>query len=159
MAANVGDKAPDFTLKQKTADGLKDVSLSDYKGKRNVVLLFFPFAGTAPCTAEMCSVSGGLDEYHGLDAEVVAISVDNPFAQETWAKSAGIAIPVLSDFNKTVIAAYGAHYADFLGFKGVAKRSAFVVDKAGVIRYAAVSDDAKVMPDFDAIKSCLGSLS
>jgi peroxiredoxin len=158
MAARVGDNAPEFTLKQKTADGLKDVSLSDFKGKQNVVILFFPLAYTSVCTEEMCSVSGGVAEYEGLDAQVLAISVDSPFAQEAWANANEITIPVLSDFNKTVSAAYGSQYEDLLGFKGVAKRSAFVVDKGGVVRFATVSDDPAVVPDFDAIKACLNDL-
>ncbi len=159
MGLKVGDKAPDFTLKQKTADGLKDVSLGSFKGKKNVVLLFVPLAFTSVCTDELCSVSGGISEYSGLGAEVLGISVDSPFAQEAWAKQSEITIPLLSDFNKTVSASYGAQYEDLLGYTGVAKRSAFVVDKEGVVRYAQVSDDAKVLPDFNAIKKSLESLS
>ncbi len=158
MSLKTGDKAPGFTLKQKTADGLKDVSLSDYLGKKNVVILFFPLVYTSVCTTEMCSVSQGLSDYEGLNAQVLSISVDSPFAQEAWAKANNITAPLLSDFNKEVSAAYGSQYADLLGFKGVAKRSAFVVDKAGVVRFVSVSDDAKVVPDFDAIKTCLKTL-
>ncbi len=159
MSVHVGDAAPDFTLQQKTDDGLQDVSLSDFRGKKNVVVLFFPLAYTSVCTEEMCSVSGGLSDYEGLDAQVLGISVDSPFAQEAWAKENNITIPLLSDFNKEVSAGYGAQYDDLLGFKGVAKRSAFVVDKEGVVRFASVSDDAKKLPDFDAIKKCLTSLN
>lgn len=158
MGLNAGDKAPDFALKRKTADGLADVSLSDYAGKKNVVLLFFPLVYTSVCTDEMCSVSNGLDQYEAMDAQVLGLSVDSPFAQEAWAKDNNILIPLLSDFNKDVSAAYGAQYEDLLGFQGVAKRSAFVVDKDGIVRYASVSDDAKVLPDFEAIKKCLESL-
>jgi peroxiredoxin len=106
----------------------------------------------------MCSVTAGLDAYEGLDAQVLAVSVDSPFAQEAWAKANRIEVPILSDFNKEVSAAYGAQYADLLGYRGVAKRSAFVIDKGGVVRYASVSDNAKVLPDFDAIQKCLKSL-
>lgn len=155
MGLKVGDKAPGFTLKRKTADGLKDVSLSDYLGKQNVVLLFFPLAYTSVCTDEMCSVSQGLSEYENLNAQVLGISVDSPFAQEAWAKANSITIPLLSDFNKEVSAAYGSQYPELLGFKGVAKRSAFVIDKSGAVRYASVSDDPKVVPDFNAIKASL----
>jgi peroxiredoxin len=158
MSVAVGQEAPDFTLKCKKADGLEDVTLSSYRGKKNVVLLFVPLAFTSVCTDELCSVSGGLSDYDGLDAQVLGISVDSPFAQEAWAKASHITIPLLSDFNKAVSAAYGAQYEDLLGFKGVAKRSAFVIDKAGVVRFASVSDDAKVVPDFDAIKQCLEGL-
>ena len=118
MGLNVGDQAPDFTLKQKTADGLDDVSLNDYKGKQNVVLLFFPLAYTSVCTDEMCSVSQGLSDYEALNAKVLGISVDSPFAQEAWAKENDISIPLLSDFNKDVSAKYGAQYDDLLGLFG-----------------------------------------
>jgi peroxiredoxin len=158
MAISVGDQAPGFTLKRKDGD-LVDVSLADYKGSKNVVLLFVPLAFTGVCTDELCSVSGGLNDYEGLNAEVLALSVDSPFALEAWAKASDIKVPLLSDFNKEVCQAYGCMYEDLLGFTGVAKRSAFVIDKEGVVRFATVSDDAKVVPDFDAIKSCLSSLN
>lgn len=157
MGINVGDQAPDFTLKSKRGD-LEDVALSSFRGNRNVVLLFFPLAYTSVCTDEMCSVSGGLAEYDSLNAQVLAISVDSPFAQEAWADQNNISIPLLSDFNKEVCAAYGAQYQDLLGFSGVAKRAAFVVDKKGIVRYAEVSEDATVLPDFDAVKRCLSAI-
>lgn len=157
MGINVGDQAPDFTLTSKRGD-LEDVALSSFRGNRNVVLLFFPLAYTSVCTDEMCSVSGGLSEYDNLNAQVLAISVDSPFAQEAWADQNNISIPLLSDFNKEVSAAYGAQYQDLLGFIGVAKRAAFVVDKEGIVRYAEVSEDATVLPDFDAVKRCLSEI-
>jgi len=158
MALSVGDQAPGFTLKRKAGD-MVDVSLSDYKGKKNVVLLFVPLAYSSPCTDELCSVSGGLNEYEALDAEVLAISVDSPFAQEAWAEASNITVPLLSDFNKEVCQAYGAMFEELLGFKGVAKRSAFVIDKEGVVKFAAVADDAGEFPDFDAVKACLSGLT
>jgi len=138
---------------------MEDISLSDYRDEKNVVILFFPLAYTGVCTDEMCSVSGGLADYDALDAQVLGISVDSPFAQEAWAEKEGITIPLLSDFNKEVSAAYGSQFEDLIGFKGVAKRSAFVVDKSGVVRFASVSDDPTELPDFDAIKACLQALS
>lgn len=158
MGITVGDHAPDFTLKSKSGD-LNDISLSDYRDQKNVVILFFPLAYTGVCTDEMCSVSGGLADYDALDAQVLGISVDSPFAQEAWAKENDITIPLLSDFNKEISAAYGSQFEDLIGFKGVAKRSAFVVDKSGVVRFASVSDDPAELPDFDAIKACLQALS
>jgi len=110
------------------------------------------------CTDELCSVSQGLDAYDNLNAQVLGISVDSPFAQEAWANANDITMPLLSDFNKEVSAAYGSQFEDLLGFKGVAKRSAFVVDKNGVVQFASVSDDPQVVPDFDAIKACLEGL-
>ena len=154
MAVAVGDRAPDFTLKN--AD-LEEVSLSSMRGK-NVVVLFFPLAFTSVCTEELCGVSAGIDDYKGLDAEVLGISVDSPFSLQAWAEKEGITIPLLSDFNKEVSEAYGSQYEDLLGFRGVAKRSAFVVDKEGVVRFVSVSEDAKVIPDFEAIKGCLESI-
>ena len=159
MGITVGDQAPDFTLKSKSGDDMNDISLSDYRDSKNVVILFFPLAYTGVCTDEMCSVSGGLADYDALDAQVLGISVDSPFAQEAWAKENDITIPLLSDFNKEVSAAYGSQFEDLIGFKGVAKRSAFVVDKSGVVRFASVSDDPTELPDFDAIKACLQALS
>lgn len=159
MGITVGDQAPDFTLKSKSGDDMNDISLSDYRDSKNVVILFFPLAYTSVCTDEMCSVSGGLADYDALDAQVLGISVDSPFAQEAWAEKEGITIPLLSDFNKEVSAAYGSQFEDLIGFKGVAKRSAFVVDKSGVVRFASVSDDPTELPDFDAIKACLQALS
>ena len=159
MGINVGDQAPDFTLKSKSGDDMNDISLSDYRDNKNVVILFFPLAYTGVCTDEMCSVSAGLADYDALDAQVLGISVDSPFAQEAWANENDITIPLLSDFNKEVSAAYGSQFEDLIGFKGVAKRSAFVVDKSGVVRFASVSDDPTELPDFDAIKACLQALS
>ncbi len=158
MGITVGDQAPDFTLKSKSGDDMNDISLSDYRDNKNVVILFFPLAYTGVCTDEMCSVSAGLADYDALDAQVLGISVDSPFAQEAWAEKEGITIPLLSDFNKEVSAAYGSQFEDLIGFKGVAKRSAFVVDKSGVVRFASVSDDPTELPDFDAIKACLQAL-
>ena len=158
MGITVGDQAPDFTLKSKSGDDMNDISLSDYRDEKNVVILFFPLAYTGVCTDEMCSVSAGLAEYDARDAQVLGISVDSPFAQEAWAEKEGITIPLLSDFNKEVSAAYGSQFEDLIGFKGVAKRSAFVVDKSGVVRFASVSDDPTELPDFDAIKACLQAL-
>ena len=155
MALSTGTLAPAFTLKTKNADGLVDVSLSASQGEKNVVLLFFPLAFTSVCQDELCSVSGGINAYETLDAVVYGISVDSPFAQEGFAKSAGITIPLLSDFNKDVAAAYDVLYEDLLGFKGVAKRSAFVVNKDGVITYAWSSDNPKDLPPFDDLKAAL----
>ena len=99
MPIAVGSKAPDFTLKTKTAEGLKDIKLSDNFGKKQTLLLFFPLAYTGTCTQEMCDVSGGLGQYSGLSAEVYGISVDSPFSQEAWAKQNSIKVTLLSDLN------------------------------------------------------------
>src|ERR1700741_4700231 len=103
MALSVGTKAPDFTLKSKQASGLVDVSLGSNFGKKNTVLLFFPAAFTSVCTKELCDVTSGFNSYSSLNADVIAISVDTPFAQEAWAQKEKISLPLASDLNKETI--------------------------------------------------------
>ena len=162
MSLKVGDKAPDFTLKSKNMTGeVKDYSLSDYKGK-NVVLLFHPEAFTGVCTDEMCSITDGLNEYKDLNAEVLGISVDSIFTLDAWSKANNIGIPLLSDFNKEVIKSYDTIYPDGgFGFdmNGVSRRSAFVIDKDGVVQYAEILESAGDLPNFDKIKEVLATLS
>lgn len=155
MALAVGADAPDFTLKTKTADGLVDVCLSANFGAKKTVLLFFPLAFTRVCQEEMCSMSGQLDEYASLEAAVYGISVDSPFAQEGWAQANNISVTLLSDFNKEVAADYDVLYEDLLGFKGVAKRAAFVIGTDGKVAYAWSSEDPHNLPPFDEIKAVL----
>jgi glutaredoxin-dependent peroxiredoxin len=155
MALPTGTKAPEFTLKTKTAEGLEDVSLADNFGKRKTVLLFFPLAFTSVCMKEMCSVSDGIQKYKDLNAAVYGISVDSPFTQEKMAAEDNLQFPLLSDFNKEVATAYDVLFEDLLGLKGVAKRSAFVIGEDGTILYAESSDDPKQLPDFDAIQKAL----
>jgi peroxiredoxin len=155
MALATGTKAPAFTLKTKNDDGLQDVSLSDNLGKKKTVLLFFPLAFTSVCMKEMCDVSASLSAYSDLNAAVYGISVDSPFAQEQMAKVDNLQFPLLSDFNKDVSAAYDVLYADLLGFKGVSKRSAFVIDENGIIIYSESAEDPHDLPNFDAIKAAL----
>src|SRR2546429_2014839 len=102
MAISVGSKAPDFTLKSKKASALVDVKLSDNFGKKNTVLLFFPAAFTGVCTTELCQMSSNLDGYSGLNADVIAVSVDTPFAQEAWAQKEKITLTLASDLIKEV---------------------------------------------------------
>ncbi|MEM7672729.1 MAG: redoxin domain-containing protein [Verrucomicrobiota bacterium] len=157
MAINVGDPAPNFTLFTKDASGMKEVTLSDYRGEKNVVLLFFPLAFTSVCMAEVCTIRDSLNSYSSLNAQVFGISVDSPFTLEVMAEKESLNFPLLSDFNKEVASAYGCLFESLKGLKGVAKRSAFVVGTDGLIKYAAVSDDPGQMPDFDAIKSALSA--
>ena len=163
MTINVGDTAPDFTLVTKTAEGPKLVKLSEQIGTANIVLLFVPMAFTGVCTKEFCDISSGITDYEALDAKVFGISGDNPFAQAAWAEKEGITIPLLSDYEHAVAKAYGVAYEQFLPeanliMGGVAKRSAFVLDKAGVVRYAEVQDHPKDLPDFEAVKAALRAL-
>lgn len=164
MALSVGDKAPDFKLTTLTADGPAHLTLSDNFGQSNTVLLFVPMAFTGVCTSELCSVTSSMADYAGLGASVIAISGDNPFAQAAWAEKEGIKLPLASDYEHHVAKAYGVAYDSFLPDKkldmgGVAKRSAFVVDKAGVIQYAEVHDNPGELPDFEAIKAKLAELN
>ena len=159
MALSVGTKAPDFTLKSKGPDGLRDVALSANLGKKNTVLLFFPLAFTSVCTQEMCDVTAGLGAYADVNADVIAVSVDSPFAQEAWAKKENITITVASDLNKTTAKNYEVLLDDLIGLGSVSARAAFVIDKAGVIQYAEQTPTPKDLPNFEAIKAKLASLS
>ena len=155
MAINIGDKAPAFTL---TSDELKSVSLSDYHGK-NVVLLFFPMAFTSVCTEELCTMRDGIAAYNNMDADILAISVDSPFTLGKFKAEQKLNFPLLSDFNKEVSRNYGSIYEQFVfGLQGVSKRSAFVIDKAGTVRYAEVLDNAGDQPNYGAIKEALAAV-
>jgi peroxiredoxin len=155
MPLPVGSPAPDFTLKTKTTDGLKDVKLSDNFGKKQTVLLFFPLAFTGVCTQEMCDITAGLDQYAGLAAEVYGISVDSPFAQEAWAKQNGIKVTLLSDLNKTVTKAYDVVFPNLAGVGDTAARAAFVIGKNGVIKYAEQTPTPKDLPNLAAVQAAL----
>jgi len=157
MAIALGTKAPDFSLKTKRGEDLKDVKLSDNFGKKKTVLLFFPLAFTGVCTKELCEVSGGLSAYEKLDATVYALSVDSPFAQEAWADKEKISLTLLSDLNKEVSKAYGTLLPDLIGLGSVSARAAFVIDKTGVIRYSEQTPTPLELPNFDKIKTALSS--
>lgn len=163
MAIQTGQKAPDFTLVTKSADGPQLVKLSEHIGKSKIVLLFVPMAFTSVCTSELCELSDNLTDYEDLDAKIFAISGDNPFAQEIWAQKEGIKITLLSDYEHEVAKAYGIAYEQFLPeanliMGGVAKRSAFVIDLDGIIRYSEAQDHPKDLPDFDAVKRTLAEI-
>ncbi len=156
MPLSVGTKAPSFTLKSKKADGLVDVTLPA-AGKTTLVL-FFPLAFTGVCTTELCSVSQGLDAYSDMGVEVVAVSIDSPFAQEAWAAKENIGLKLVSDLNKEATNAYGVLFKGLAGIGDSSARAAFVIDKAGVIQYAEQTATPKDLPDFEAIKAKLASL-
>src|SRR5580698_9016910 len=152
----IGQQAPDFTLYD--SDKQK-VSLNDYKGK-NVLLLFYPQAFTGTCTKELCSTRDNIALYNQANAEVLGISVDSVFTLAKYKEDQQLNFPLLSDFNKAVSTAYGALYDNFVfDMHGVSKRSAFVVDKQRVIRYAEVLETATDLPNFDAIHKTLEQLS
>jgi glutaredoxin-dependent peroxiredoxin len=151
-----GDKAPDFTIYNTDK---QEVSLSGLKGK-NVVLLFFPFAFTGTCTKELCSVRDDIANYQNANAEVLAISVDSVHSLKRYKEDQSLNMQLLSDFNKEVSTAYDSIYQTFsLGYKGVSKRSAFVIDGSGTIQYAEVLENASEIPNLEAVKQTLARLN
>ena len=155
MPLNIGDTAPDFTLFNTEKQA---INLSSYLGK-NVVILFFPLAFTSTCTAELCGVRDDISNYGNMDAEVLAISVDSLFALGKFKEEQGLNFNLLSDFNKTASQAYESLYDTFvLDMKGVSKRSAFLIDREGVIQYAEVLESAGDVPNLDALKDVLKNL-
>ena len=158
MAIPVGSQAPDFTLKSKQASGLVDVKLSNNLGKKNTVLLFFPAAFTSVCTQELCDITSGLSAYTGLNAEVIGISVDTPFAQEAWAQKEKIGITLASDLNKEVIKKYNVVFPMLAGVGDTAARAAFVIDKGGVVQYSEQTPSPMELPNFAKVKETLAKL-
>ncbi|MCC7533081.1 MAG: redoxin domain-containing protein [Bacteroidia bacterium] len=156
MALKIGDKAPDFTLFNTEKN---EVSLANFKGK-NVIVHFFPLAFTGVCTTQLCTIRDAIQLYKNDNADVVAISVDSAFALGKFKAEQNLPFDLLSDFNKETSAAYDALFENFpaLGMKGVAKRSAFVIDKNGTIQYAEVLEKPGDLPDFSAINATLEKL-
>lgn len=155
MKVNVGDAAPDFTLptSEKTP-----YTLSEHRDK-NTVILFFPLAFTGTCTTELCSIRDNYHVYEKLDANVIAISVDSFASLAKFKEVENYNFTLLSDFNKEAGNQYGVMYEVFAaGHRGVTKRSAFVVDKKGVIQYAEVLENAGELPNFAAIQETLQNL-
>lgn len=156
MSLILNQTAPTFKLYNTEK---KEIALSDLKGK-NVVLLFFPLAFTSTCTAELCNIRDNYSIYNELNAVVFGISVDSLFTQGKFKEEQKLNFDLLSDFNKETSTAYGSLYHDFiLGMKGVSKRSAFVIDKEGKLKYAEVLEKAGDLPNFEAIKACLEKLN
>ena len=154
MAATVGSKAPDFKLMN---DKREEVTLSSQKG-HPVVLAFFPAAFTGVCTKELCTFRDSMAKLNNAKAQVYGISVDTFFTLAAFKKDQNLNFPLLSDFNKEVIQAYGAYNPDMIGLKGIAKRSTFVIDKDGVVRHAEVLDDARNEPSYDKVFETLAKL-
>jgi len=155
MGSLIGEKAPSFTLFDTQK---KKVSLEDYKGK-NVLLLFFPLAFTSVCTAELCGVRDNIAVYQNTDAAVLGISVDSLYTLAKFKEEQNLNFPLLSDFNKTVSSVYGSLYPIFsYEMEGVSKRSAFIIDKEGVIQYEEILEKAGEQPNFEAIQAILRKL-
>ena len=158
MALSIGQKAPDFSLynSEKTK-----VSLQDFAGKKNVLLLFYPMAFTSVCTKELCAVRDDINKYQNDSTEVLGISVDSVFTLAKFKEDQHYNFSLLSDFNKTVSRDYEALHPSFtdMDMQGVSKRSAFIIDKEGILQLAEVLDNPGAMPDFAAIDHKLAELA
>jgi glutaredoxin-dependent peroxiredoxin len=156
MNIQIGQKAPDFSLFDTER---KKVSLADFQGK-NVLILFYPQAFSSTCTEELCTVRDDIARYSNANAQVLGISVDSVFTLKRYKEEQGYNFPLLSDFNKEVSAAYDSLYENWiLEMKGVSKRSAFIVDKEGIIQYVELVETKDGVPDFNAINKKLESLN
>lgn len=153
----IGQPAPEFALYNTDK---KLIKLSDLKG-RNVLLLFIPFAFTGTCTKELCAVRDEISYYDNMNAAVFGISIDTPYSLAKFKEEQKLNMDLLSDFNKVTCTSYKTKYDVFgaMQFEGVAKRSAFVIDKDGILRYAEVLENAGEIPDFGKIKACLESMN
>ncbi len=153
---NVDDEAPNFTL---TDTDLKPRSLREFLGDK-IVLAFFVGAFTSVCTKEMCAFRDSMARLIGLKAQIIGISVNDPFSNKAFAEKNRLPFPILSDYNREVIRAYGIESSDFAGLKGytVAKRSIFLIDEKGVIRYVWISDDPSVEPNYQEIEETISKL-
>jgi peroxiredoxin len=149
----VGDKAPDFTLPDVD---MKPRNIKEFLGK-NLVLAFFPGAFTSTCTKEMCTFRDSMSKLSDLKAQIVGVSVNDPFSNKGFAEKNMLPFPILSDFKREVIKQWGLELHDFAGLKDytVAKRSVFVLDESGTVRYAWVSDNPAVEPNYEDIRKAL----
>ena len=156
MAADVGTKAPDFTLPNQDRE---QVTLSTaVAGHPATVLAFFPAAFSSVCTKELCTFRDGIGALNNTRAQVYGISVDTFFALKAFADAQKLTFPLLSDFNKDAIRAYDVYNPDMVGLKGIARRSVFVIGRDGVIKYKEVLDDARNEPDYDKLNAAVNSL-
>jgi glutaredoxin-dependent peroxiredoxin len=156
MAVAIGQKAPDFQLYD-TDKKLR--SLGDFAGK-NIVLAFYPGAFTGTCTKEMCTFRDSLATFNSLHADVIGISVDGVFANKEFAAKNGLQFPILSDFNRTAIKAFGIEHHDFAGLSGytASRRAVFVLDKQHIVRFAWISENPGLEPNYDEIKNAIAAL-
>ncbi len=155
MSTDVGAKAPDFTLPNQDRT---PVTLSEELKKGPVVLAFVPAAFSSTCTKELCTFRDSISELNRLSANIIGVSTDTFFALKAWADAQHFTFPLLSDYNKTVIAQYGVVNPDMIGLKNIAKRAVFVIDHNGVIRHREVLDDARNEPDYGEVREALATL-
>lgn len=155
MAADVGSKAPDFTLVDQDREPVK---LSDQIGTGNIVLAFFPGAFSGVCTKEMCTLRDSMSQLKELGAKIYGISTDTFFALKAWGDQQRLEFPLLSDYNKEAIRAYDVVNPDMVGLKNIARRAVIVIDKGGIIRYREALADARNEPDYEKLKRALKQL-
>jgi len=155
MALKVGDKAPAFTLFDSER---KERSLSEFLGKKTV-LVFFPGAFTGVCTKEMCTFRDSLSSFNSMGAQVVGISVDAPAALKGFSDVNKLAFPLLSDFTREISKKYCWIYESFGGIPGLttSKRSVFVLDGKGIVKYVWITENAGVEPDYNEVNKALAS--
>jgi glutaredoxin-dependent peroxiredoxin len=158
MKIQTNQQAPEISLFDTE---MKPVNLSDFKGQKNVLVLFFPMAFTGVCTKELCGVRDDIARYSNANAQIIGISVDSVFSLAKFKEEQGYNFPLLSDFNKVASNNYGCIYDSFtgMGMVGVSKRSAFVIDKAGLVQYTEILESAGDIPNFDAINEVLANLA
>ena len=154
MSVDVGSKAPDFTLPNQDR---ASITLSDELKKGPVVLAFFPGAFSGTCTSEMCTLRDAMPELNKVNANVLGVSTDTFFALKAWADAQKFTFPLLSDYNKDVIAKYGVVNPDMIGLKNIAKRAVFVIDRSGIVRHREVLDDARNEPDYAKLKQAIAN--
>lgn len=142
----VGQKAPDFTM---LSDEAKPVTLSKELGHGPVVLSFYVFDFTNTCQGQLCAMRDSLGDLQAMGAKVFGISTDSHHSHRVFKQQNQINYPLLSDWNKDASKAFGVLYDKFgdFGLRGVSKRSVFVLDREGVVRYRWVTEDSKIPPD------------
>lgn len=157
MVLRLGQRVPDFTLPDTEK---KERRLSEFTQKGKTVLLFFPFAFSGVCDKEMCTFRDSMTKYNSINAQPVGISVDSLYTLKVFAHTYNLQFPLLSDFNKKVSRAYGVLHETWvaMGYKGVSKRAAFVLDGKGMLRYKWVTDNPGQEPPYDEIVSALTKL-
>lgn len=149
MSVTVGQKAPNFTL---VDTGKKPVSLADFAG-RKVVLVFYPGAFTGVCEKELCTFRDSMSVFNGINAQVLGVSVDSPFANKGFSEKNNFTFPLLSDYAKQVSAQYCGLVNNFAGLAGltVSNRAVYIIDAQGTITYAWVGENPGVEPPYDEV--------
>jgi peroxiredoxin len=157
MSVEVGQRVPDVPL---VSAERKAVQLTELLGAP-LVLVFFPGAFTGVCTKEACTFRDAMSEFNTINARVIGVSVDSPFAQKAFVEANGLNFPMYSDFSRHAVRAFGIEDPNFAGglLPGVAKRSVFIIDRDGVVRWRWVSDNPGVEPDYAAVAAAVKTLS